>query len=77
MVEVGPQNFEAIFSELMEKTDRRIRWALVGASDIAKTRMIPAINAQPASSVEAVFSSNAERGKAFAEENGHRGSFVT
>lgn len=54
----------------MEKTERRIRWALVGASDIAKTRMIPAINAQPASSVEAVFSANAERGKAYADENG-------
>ena len=54
----------------MEKTERQIRWALVGASDVAKTRMIRAINAQPDSSVEALFSSNPQRGKVYADENG-------
>jgi 1,5-anhydro-D-fructose reductase (1,5-anhydro-D-mannitol-forming) len=54
----------------MEKTERQLRWALVGASDIAKTRMIQAINAQPDSRVEAVFSANPQRGKAYADENG-------
>jgi 1,5-anhydro-D-fructose reductase (1,5-anhydro-D-mannitol-forming) len=52
------------------ETKKLVRWALVGASDIAKTRMIEAINAQAESSVEAVFSSSSERGKAYAEENG-------
>jgi 1,5-anhydro-D-fructose reductase (1,5-anhydro-D-mannitol-forming) len=42
---------------------------LIGASDIAKTRMIKAINAQPNSRVTAVFSSNTDRAKAYATEN--------
>ena len=54
----------------MEKTERQLRWALVGASDIAKTRMIQAINGQSDSRVEAVFSANPQRGKAYADENG-------
>jgi 1,5-anhydro-D-fructose reductase (1,5-anhydro-D-mannitol-forming) len=52
------------------ETNKQLRWGLVGASDIAKTRMIDAINAQADSSVEAVFSSSSARGKAYAEENG-------
>src|SRR5437868_1364215 len=49
---------------------KELQWALIGASDIAKTRMIPAINAQPDSQVAAVFSTNAERAGAYAAENG-------
>jgi 1,5-anhydro-D-fructose reductase (1,5-anhydro-D-mannitol-forming) len=44
-------------------------WGLIGASDIAKTRMIEAINAQPDSRVVAVMSSSAERAKQYAAEN--------
>ena len=33
---------------------RVLGWGLIGASDIAQTRMIPAINAQPDSRVVAV-----------------------
>ncbi len=54
----------------MNETERQIRWALIGASDIAKTRVIQAINARPESRVTAVFSSNPQRGKSFADENG-------
>jgi len=53
----------------MSQTQEELRWALIGASDIAKTRMIKAINSQPNSRVEAVFSSNADRAKAYAAEN--------
>src|SRR5690242_3556962 len=45
-------------------------WGLIGASDIAQTRMIPAIQARPDSRVVAVMSSDAERGRAYAERNG-------
>jgi hypothetical protein len=31
----------------MSQTKEELRWALIGASDIAKTRMINAINSQP------------------------------
>jgi predicted dehydrogenase len=48
----------------MSQTKEELRWALIGASDIAKTRMIKAINSQPNSRVAAVFSSNADRAKA-------------
>jgi 1,5-anhydro-D-fructose reductase (1,5-anhydro-D-mannitol-forming) len=44
-------------------------WGLIGASDIAQTRMIPAIAAQPDSRVVAVMSSSPERGRAYAERN--------
>ena len=30
---------------------KKLAWGLIGASDIASTRMIPAINAQPDSQV--------------------------
>jgi 1,5-anhydro-D-fructose reductase (1,5-anhydro-D-mannitol-forming) len=54
----------------MSQTNKELQWALIGASDIARTRMIEAINAQPDSQVAAVFSSNPERAKAYAAENG-------
>jgi 1,5-anhydro-D-fructose reductase (1,5-anhydro-D-mannitol-forming) len=53
----------------MSQAKEELQWALIGASDIAKTRMIKAINAQPNSRVTAVFSSNADRAKAYATEN--------
>ncbi len=46
-----------------------IGWGLIGASTIAKEWMIPAINMQPDSKVVAVMSSNAERGKQYADSN--------
>ncbi|HEX4200871.1 MAG TPA: Gfo/Idh/MocA family oxidoreductase, partial [Chthoniobacterales bacterium] len=46
-----------------------LNWGLIGASDIAKTRMIPAIRSQPDAAVSAVLSSSAERGKSYAKEN--------
>ena len=49
---------------------RKLGWGLIGASDIAKTRMIEAINGQPDSSVVAVMSSSDERAKRYAAENG-------
>jgi 1,5-anhydro-D-fructose reductase (1,5-anhydro-D-mannitol-forming) len=53
----------------MSQAKEELQWALIGASDIAKTRMIKAINAQPNSRVTAVFSSNTDRAKAYATEN--------
>jgi 1,5-anhydro-D-fructose reductase (1,5-anhydro-D-mannitol-forming) len=53
----------------MSQPKNELRWALIGASDIAKTRMINAINSQPNSRVAAVFSSSADRASAYAEEN--------
>ena len=53
----------------MSQAKEELGWALIGASDIAKTRMIKAINSQPNSRVAAVFSSNADRAKAYAAEN--------
>jgi 1,5-anhydro-D-fructose reductase (1,5-anhydro-D-mannitol-forming) len=54
----------------MNATNKELQWALIGASDIAKTRVIKAINAQPDSRVAAVFSTSPERAKAYAAENG-------
>jgi 1,5-anhydro-D-fructose reductase (1,5-anhydro-D-mannitol-forming) len=54
----------------MNATNKELQWALIGASDIAKTRVIKAINAQPDSRVAAVFSTSHERAKAYAAENG-------
>src|ERR1700722_13854931 len=48
----------------------KLGWGLLGASDIAKTRMIEAINGQPDSRVVAVMSTSEERGKRNAVENG-------
>lgn len=47
-----------------------LQWALIGASDIARTRVIKAINAQPDSRVAAVFSSDPARAQTYAAENG-------
>jgi len=49
---------------------QKLGWGLIGASDIAKTRMIEAINGQPDSRVVAVMSTNEERAKRYAAENG-------
>jgi 1,5-anhydro-D-fructose reductase (1,5-anhydro-D-mannitol-forming) len=46
-----------------------VRWGLIGASDIAETRMIPAINSLDDSQVVAVVSSDADRARAFANRN--------
>ena len=46
-----------------------MRWALAGASDIAATRVIPAMRAV-GHDVVGVLSSSAERGAAYAHENG-------
>jgi 1,5-anhydro-D-fructose reductase (1,5-anhydro-D-mannitol-forming) len=46
-----------------------LNWGLIGASDIAKTRMIPAIRSRPDSEITAVLSSTAERAKSYAAEN--------
>ena len=46
-----------------------IRWGLIGASDIAETRMIPAFNGVQDSSVQAVVSSNWERATEYAQRN--------
>jgi 1,5-anhydro-D-fructose reductase (1,5-anhydro-D-mannitol-forming) len=45
-------------------------WGLVGASDIAARSLVPAIRAQPGSSVVAVHSRSGERGRAYAAEHG-------
>jgi 1,5-anhydro-D-fructose reductase (1,5-anhydro-D-mannitol-forming) len=49
---------------------RKLGWGLIGASDIARTRVIEAINGQPDSSVVAVMSTSEERAKRYAAENG-------
>ena len=49
---------------------KKLGWGLIGASDIAKTRMIDAINGQPDSAVVAVMSTSEERAKRYAAENG-------
>ena len=59
-------------------TDRKkLGWGLIGASDIAKTRMIEAINGQPDSAVVAVMSTNEERAKRYAADNGIRRSYTS
>src|SRR5687767_5071622 len=47
-----------------------VRWGLIGASDIAETRMIPAINSLEESDVVAVVSSDVERARDYARRNG-------
>jgi len=47
----------------------RVRWGLIGASDIAETRMIPAMNGVMESAAHAVVSSDPERAKAYAGRN--------
>lgn len=47
-----------------------VRWGLVGASTIAKQFVIDAIRNQPEGQIVAVMSSNPDRAKAYAKENG-------
>ena len=47
---------------------RPLGWGLIGASDIARTRMIDAIRAQPDSQVVAVMSSQIERAQRYAAD---------
>src|SRR5436309_12088406 len=47
---------------------RQLGWGLIGAGDIARTRMIAAIRAQPDSDVVAVMSSQIERARNYAAE---------
>jgi len=49
---------------------KKLGWGLIGASDIAKTRMIDAINGQPDSAVVAVMSTSEERAKRYAADSG-------
>lgn len=51
-------------------TDRPLRWGLIGASNIARSYVAPAIDAQPDSDVVAVVSSDPERAERFAETVG-------
>jgi 1,5-anhydro-D-fructose reductase (1,5-anhydro-D-mannitol-forming) len=53
----------------MSSKPEKLRWGLIGASDIAATRMIPAINAQPDSAVLSVVSGNADHAKSYAKTN--------
>ena len=48
---------------------KRLAWGLIGASDIANTRMIPAINTQPDSHVVAVLSSSTKRAQQYGVDN--------
>ncbi len=54
----------------------RIGWGLIGASTIAREWMIDAIRAQPGGEIAAVLSSDAERGRRFAAENGIAASYT-
>src|SRR5690348_7603773 len=54
----------------MSQTNKALQWALIGASDIAKTRMIQAINAQPDSRVAPAVTATPDRAKPYAAENG-------
>jgi 1,5-anhydro-D-fructose reductase (1,5-anhydro-D-mannitol-forming) len=48
----------------------KLRWGLIGASNIARSYMKPAIDNQPLSTVVAVASADPTRADAFARENG-------
>jgi len=54
----------------VRKLPHQLGWGLIGASDIARSRMIPAINSFPDSKVVAVFSHDPDRAKSYAKENG-------
>jgi 1,5-anhydro-D-fructose reductase (1,5-anhydro-D-mannitol-forming) len=56
----------------MSAKQEKLCWGLIGASDIAETRMIPAINARPDSMVHSVVSGNADHAKAYAKKNSIR-----
>ncbi len=53
----------------MNDVINNLSWALIGASDIAKTRMLKAINSQPDSQVVGVLSSKHDRARQYAQEN--------
>src|SRR6266536_2007203 len=50
------------------RNERPLGWGLIGASDIARTRMIAAIRAQLDSDVVAVMSSQIERARSYATQ---------
>ena len=52
-------------------------WGLIGASDIAQTRVIPAINVQPDGKVVAVMSHDPARARAYADQNGIPSAYDT
>jgi 1,5-anhydro-D-fructose reductase (1,5-anhydro-D-mannitol-forming) len=52
------------------KDTKILKWGIVGASNIARSWMINAINAQPDAKVVAVYSGSLERAKRFADETG-------
>jgi 1,5-anhydro-D-fructose reductase (1,5-anhydro-D-mannitol-forming) len=54
---------------MAERGSRTFGWGLIGASTIARSYMIRAINAQPNGRIVAVTSSDPERGREFAEAN--------
>lgn len=54
-----------------------LRWGLVGASTIGREWMVPAINAQPDSTVAAVASSSPERARRYAGELGIPKAFAS
>lgn len=56
---------------------KKIGWALIGASTIAREWMIDAIRQQPDGEVRAVVSSKAERGRQYAAEQGIPASYDT
>src|SRR4029077_5896786 len=56
-------------------SEKKLGWGFIGACDIAKTRMLEAINSQPDSSVTAVMSSSPERARRYAAENGIPGAY--
>lgn len=53
----------------MSKKQEKLRWGLIGASDIAETRMIPAINGQADSIVHSVVSGSVAHAKSYAKKN--------
>jgi len=68
------QNTEGNFD--MAKTGK-IKWGLIGASNIAKQWLCASINQHPDCEVVSVYSRNEERGAAFAEELGLRRRFTS
>ena len=55
--------------------ERPLGWGLIGASDIARTRMIEAIRTQPNSNVVAVMSSQIARAQSYAAETNIPGAY--
>jgi 1,5-anhydro-D-fructose reductase (1,5-anhydro-D-mannitol-forming) len=53
----------------MSTNPKKMRWGLIGASDIAETRMIPAINGLPDSVVHSVVSGNFAHAQSYAAKN--------